>query len=127
MANLVRLAATAARLIEENGRSVTVVKHGAYSQDSEKPWRGQSTYPEAAVTGFAAFVPKTQLVGTFAMQEEGILRESEYALFAADSDEGYNLEGFDAIVDRDVTWRIMKTEVLAPGTKRVLYLFEVTR
>jgi hypothetical protein len=106
---------------------VTVVQYGANPQDQDKPWRGQSTYPVATVAGTAAFVPRTQLVGTFAEQKEGVLRESEYALFAADADDGYHLEEFDAIIDRDMTWRILKTEVISPAEKRVLYMFEVSR
>lgn len=127
MADFTKLAATAARLIEKNGRSVRVVRYGNNPQDQEKPWRGQKQYLEAEVTGIAAFVPKTQLIGTFATQEEGLLRESEYALFAAENDGGYHLEQFDALIDGDRVWRIVKTEVLAPAATRVIYMFEVKR
>lgn len=127
MADFAKLAATATRLIEKNGRSVRVVKYGNNPQDQDKPWRGQKTYLDAQVTGIAAFVPKTQLIGTFAGQEDGLLRETEYALFAAENDAGYHLEQFDAIVDGDRTWRITRTEILCPAATRVIYMFEVAR
>ena len=128
MADFDKLAATAQRLINANGRTVQIVKFGNTPQDSEQPWRGQkgTTYLQS-VTGKAAFVPKTQLVTTFAEVTDGVLLEGEYALFAADDDGGYALEDFDAIVDGGKEWSIGKTEIIAPADKRVLYMFEVKR
>lgn len=127
MADFVKLAATAKRLIDKSGRSVTLVKYGNAPQDSDQPWRGQKTYHEVEVTGKAVFVPKTQIITNFAEIVDGVQHEGEYALFAADDDGGYDLEGFDAIIDRGKAWRIGKTELIAPADKRVLYLFEVKR
>jgi hypothetical protein len=123
----IKLAATAKRLIDANGRDVTVVKFGSTPADSEKPWRGQKVPHETEVTGKAAFVPKTQIITTYAEIQEEVRREGEYALFAADDDGGYDLRSFDAIVDRGQQWRILKTEVIQPADTKILYLFEVSR
>ena len=127
MVDFDRLALTAQRLIAANGRSVTVIKYGNAPQDSEKPWRGQSEYPEAEVVGIAAFVPRTQMITTRATNEDGALRETEYALFAGEDDTDLDLETFHAIEDNGRIWRIVSTEVLVPASTRVLYMFEVKR
>lgn len=127
MANFTKLAATAKRLIDANGRDVSVIKYGNASQDSDKPWRGQSEYAEATVPGKAVFVPMSSLRSTTSENEEGVLREKEFALFAANNDGGHELETFNIIEDDGVVWKIVKTELLAPADTRLLYMFEVIR
>lgn len=127
MADFAKLALTAQRLIAANGRLVTLVKYGSDSQDQDKPWRGRSEYHEAEVIGYAAFVPGSLTRATVAENEDGVLREKDYALFAAEDDQGYELESFDAIEDDGVLWKIVSCELINPASKRVLYQFEVKR
>lgn len=127
MANFDKLALTAQRLIAANGRSVTIVKYGKASNDQDKAWRGQNEYHEAEVPGTAAFVPKTQLVTTSAENVDGVVRESEYALFAAEDDGGHDLRQFNVIEDGGEVWRIVHVELLQPADKKILYMFEVKR
>jgi hypothetical protein len=60
MADYVRLAATAKRLVESNGRPVSFVRLQDAPADPDKPWRGAAdprTPPAATVAGAAVAVP----------------------------------------------------------------------
>ena len=127
MADFDKLALTAQRLIAANGRQVTIIKYGNAPEDSDKPWRGRNEYREAEVVGYAAFVPRTPKLATVASNMDGVLREGDYALFAAEDDGGYELETFNAIEDDGVLWKIVSCELINPASKRVLYQFEVKR
>lgn len=122
MADCVALAAVAKRLIDANGRSVTLIKHGSNPQNTEQPWRGQADYPVAQVTGIAAFVPATQVDSKL-----GWKQGADYFLFPASDDGGHLLEFFDELVDGNVHWRIVHADVVGPGATRVLYMIEVAR
>jgi hypothetical protein len=122
VADFIKLALTAKRLIDANGRQVTLIKYGNAPQDQDKPWRGRSEYHEAEVVGYAAFVPSSSIKNA-----NSVKREVSFALFAADDDGGHELETFDAIDDDGIIWKIIRTELIAPASTRVLYKFEVTR
>lgn len=126
MADFSALAATAQRLIDANGREVSVVKRGSYAQDTDKPWRATDDYPETVVTGKAVFVSGSDL-GHNVRDAENVRRADKVALFAADNDGGNHLEEFHVIVDGDAEWKITNAEVLQPADTRLLYLFEVER
>jgi hypothetical protein len=51
VADFVALAAVAERLIEENGRSVTITKLAKSPLDSTQPWRGVSVLERGSITG----------------------------------------------------------------------------
>jgi hypothetical protein len=121
-----RMAAVAQRLIEANGRTVTIVKHGKNPQDTDQPWRGSSEYPVATVTGSAAFVAASDL-GHRVRDDQNVKRADKVALFAAVNDGGHALEEFDVIEDGESVWHIVGAQVLQPGSTRLLYLFEVQR
>jgi len=127
VADFDKLALTAQRLIEANGRAVTVIKFGTDSQDQDKPWRGQNEYREAEVPGAMAFIPKTQVLTTRAENVDGVVRETQYSLFAAENDGDHDLEHFNVIEDGDTLWRIVSVELISPADKRVMYIFEVKR
>lgn len=121
MANYTKLAATAKRLIDKNGRTVTLIQQGQDVTDSDKPWRPDPTYARAKVTGKAVF---TELEMA---NPEGIKRKVEGLLFAAADDGGHKLEDFDTVQDGAEVWRLLNGTVIAPGDIRVVYMFEVAR
>lgn len=127
MADFVALAALAKRLIDANGRTVTIVKNGTTPQDTEQPWRGLSDYQTASVTGIGAFVPSTQLKTWEVSTVDNTKRASNYVLFPASDDRGHLLEFFDELLDGDTRWKITSVEVLGPAGTRVLYMIKVSR
>ena len=54
-------------------------------------------------------------------------RLQEDNLIERHPDGGYTLENFDLLVDGSVNWKIVHTEVLSPGSTRLIYMFEVVR
>lgn len=126
MVDFVKLAATAKRLIDANGRTVTVRKQGSTPVDPAKPWRGQSTPEADSVTGKAVFVSPSDL-GYVVENQDNVKRADQVALFSANDDGGKALETFDTIVDGSVEWKILRTEVLKPADTRLIYQFEVSK
>ncbi len=122
MADFTEEAALAKELINENGRSVTLILAGDSPLETAKPHRGQSVPHRASVTGIAVFS-----VNSVFTERDGDRRGIQYALFAADDDQGYDLEVFNEMHDGDVEWRIMDVQVLDPGEPRILYEFRVER
>jgi hypothetical protein len=127
VADFEALAATAKRLVDANGRQVTLIKHGKNPQSGDQPWRGEATYPEAQVSGIAAFVTSTLLLTWKIRTESNVKSGASYALFPAVDDEGHQLEYFDELRDGSTVWRIASVEVLGPADTRLLYLIEVVR
>ena len=126
MVDYAKLSLTAERLVEANGRDVTVVKQGKTPIDASKPWRGQEAPPLISVTGKAVFVAPGDL-GKHYQNTDDTKRGEQVALFAAANDGGNDLSTFDKITDGSVDWHIMRTQLLQPASTRLLYMFEVNR
>lgn len=127
MPNWNAIAAAAKKLIDKNGRTVIVRKQGSNPQDSEKPWRSKTEYPESSVTGSGVFVPPGKGLGRSSSNEENIKRAEQSVYFAAADDTGLNLIDYDIIIDNDVEWKIVSAELLSPAGTRLLYQFGVAR
>jgi len=115
------MAAVALRLINANGRTITLVQQGNTPTDPAKPWRGEDTTVRASVTGKGVF---TKLD---VENPDNTKRGDQMLLFAASVDEGNRLEEFDQVVDGTQTWKIVSASVVGPADTRVLYKFEVKR
>lgn len=126
MVDYVSLAATAKRLIDANGRTVTLTKQGNTPATASKPWRGQSSPVVSTVSGKAVFVDPS-MMGTMFTNEDNVKRGEQIALFAASNDAGNDLHLFDTITDDAVVWKILTAKLLAPASTRILYVFEVAR
>lgn len=126
MPNFVKLAATAKRLIDGSGRTISVIREAAVVVDSSQPWRSDPTPVTTTVTGKAAFVSAGSGLGiTFIT--EAVRRGNQVCMFPADDDGGNDLTKFTKIADNLVEWQILKAEVLQPAETKLVYLFEVSR
>jgi hypothetical protein len=129
MVNYVRSAATAKRLIEENGRTVTLYRKVRTPLDSDKPWRGPDT---SAVTPNPNIVAQVKAV-IYPVREEdvddGLVRLGmETAMVAHDSlDPSQNLSDIDAIKDGSYTYKVVKAAVIGPGDTKIVYQFYLER
>lgn len=126
MVDFTKIAALAERLIEANGRSVTVTQQGSIPVDATEPWRGQNSAPQDTAVGEAVFVDSSNS-GYGMLNIDNVKRGNKICLFAANNATGKNLEDFDTITDGSSAWKIVRTEVLEPGATRILYMFEVSR
>lgn len=126
MVDFVKVAATAKRLVEANGRSVTLYKDSRTPADSAKPWRGpDDSSTEESDTVIAAFVPPrgTFLSGFFRDNDSNLVRDlNQIALVAASSASGKDLTKYDSLLDGDRTWKIRLVERLRPGGTDILWV-----
>jgi len=128
VANFTKLAATAKRLIDANGRTVTITKQGSVPANSNQPWRGQNSTIAGSVTGTAVFVStEPGSLGIQWLNPDNTKRGDQVAFFAANNDGGKELETYDTITDGDKVWKIVRAQLLAPADTRLIYIFEVAR
>lgn len=123
MVDYVSLASVAERLIEQNGRDVTLRKENRTPADSNAPWQGTS----GAVTDIGP------LKGVFVEYDnEGIdgdrVRRGDKRLFVAANDTSLQIvEGFDKVVDGTETWAIVAVRIVQPGDTLIIYDIQVRR
>lgn len=130
MADFTKLAATAKRLIEANGRSVTVRRLNRTPTDPAQPWRA-SEDPRAGATSVtvkACFVDPTSAsrLGFLVQDTELVSRLAQVALVAATSTAEV-LEGFDELTDGGQSYRIDGVDVLKPADVKMIYVLKLAR
>lgn len=119
--------ATATRLVDKKGRSVTVQKLNVSASDPSKPWQGQNTQTvDASEPARAVFVPPSGSgFGRDLISEDNIKRVEQVALIAQTPND---IQDYDAILDTDGSlWSVVFVQVLKPGDEIVLYAFGVKR
>lgn len=141
MVNYAKLAVTAEKLIEKNGRSVTLVKRSTVPETPSEPWKGpvDEVYTDgtpgalgdkAGVVVFAAFVDvssDSELAEFFTSLGGEVRRGTKAALVAGLSVTPEAIEEFDVVVDGDDVWNIESTDTLRPGTVVLLYALGLKR
>ena len=122
--NYTRLAATAERLIEENGRILSLIKGGEVVANPCKP------YGPDAVTGDLSY----DVIGVIVMFENEafdgtlIMRGDKRALVAHNSvveeatgTQSVVIEKFDRLLDGLEDWKIIDVTSWQPGDTRIFY------
>lgn len=130
MVNYVRLAAVAKRLIETNGRTVTLYRRSTTPADPTKPWRGADEDDTETLDVIGAFVGDTDTdLGQLLALAGGTLtgRSGKVLLVAADSAPAEDLESFNGVLDGDVSWAIQSIETLAPGPVILMHQLRLQR
>ena len=130
MADFVKLAATAKRLVEKNGREVQLVKRNRTSSDPAQPWRGNDgalsvAQGAASLTAIGCFVPASGSgLGRLVQDVTGRLVTAfeQVGLIASDSVADADLSGFDYVVDGAVQWKIEARGELRPANKSLLWV-----
>ena len=115
----------AERLIEANGRTLSLVRRDQGNPtDPAKPWRGstEANTITVVVKGVFTEFEKEDFDGTL------VRRGDKRVLIAAKSvtDEGgsaanLKIEDYDYILDGGVRWKIMKAELIEPGPLRIMF------
>lgn len=135
MVDYTALAATAKRLVEANGRSVTLLKENRVPDVAGEPWRGTSTAPVAGQGGdtqpaIVAFVPAGGSgLGRLATDSAGGLQVQldQVGLLAATTVPAIDVEKFDRVLDGTVPWKIVTREKLQPSDTAVLWVLGLKR
>jgi len=112
------LAATATRLIEKFGRSVTLTKKGSTSTTAGKPWQG-GTAVDSTSTSIKAVADQTASATLAdAFREDTRVKSSDTLIIidgAVEPEEG------DKLVDGTQTYEIVSTRSLKPGDTALAY------
>lgn len=136
MANFTKLAETAQRLVEENGRSVTLFRKSRTPANASEPWRGPDlTTPDpAAGIGpvLVCFVPASGGgFGKVLFDEDPTIRVKidQVGLLAANSIEeltppftAADVEQCDTLRDGAQVYKIKSVGHLKPATKSMLFV-----
>jgi hypothetical protein len=118
---------TAERLIEANGREVTLTKTDRTAVAPSTPWTGPDV-TNTTVTVLAAFF------GYEADQKDGsLIQLDDQRCFVADksvtdaSTAGLDLKDFDTLTDGTEVWRIHNVKEIKPSTTRIMYEMQLRK
>ncbi len=116
MVDYVKLAATAKRLIDANGRAISIVPRSL--ADPSKPWLG--TVDDTPVPAIGVFTEynRRDIDGT------KIQRSDQELSIAADG-LAVDIENVDAVLDGATTWQVVDTTVVKPGPIVLVYKLQV--
>jgi hypothetical protein len=126
----VELAALAKSLIDEAGRSITVIRFKQTANEPAKPWKGPgdpTAVPDASATVRAVFVGASggPSLGISAQHKDLLARCKEVCL--VDPLASFDLSTANVIVDGGVHSKIEFVDVLKPADTVVLYIIGVSR
>lgn len=119
MATYVKLRATAQRLIQKNGRTITYRQKGGTLVDVTKPWLG--TTGDTTLTPKAAFIDYEQSDVRGQLVQAG----DKQVLIAADDLPGITPGNQDSIEDGSIRWGIVSVNAIDPSDAPIVYEFHV--
>lgn len=129
MVDYTKLAATAKRLIEANGRTITLYRRDRTPANASEPWRGPSSTPAETIAVVGVVVPPRGTgLSSIIRDLEGSLVKAfdEVALIATDSvvaagSTAADVRGCDSVSDGSRAWKIEVVEELAPGGTSLIF------
>jgi hypothetical protein len=124
MADYVKFAETAKRLIEKNGRTLTLVKADRAPADAAKPWNGP------AEPGAPVRVDGKGVQWDYKLTEIGgdtVKQGDKRFLFATNSFQGHDLKTFNFVIDGTDEWSIANAEIVKPGDTEIIAILQVRK
>lgn len=107
-------------MIVSEGRICTLSKYGT-EKDEDKPWRGHETPdPETDQSSVSAVFIDYR---AREIDGENVRRGDKYAFVAGDSDAG----AYQLLIDGAMTWKIVESEKVEPGSEILLYKLHLRR
>lgn len=115
----------AERLIEANGRDLTLVRRDqANPVDPNEPWRGSTEAAEISfvVKGVFTEFEKEDFDGTLVRRgDKRVLIADQSVLDESGAASNLKIEDYDHILDNGVRWKILSVETIQPGPTRIFY------
>lgn len=130
MVDQVKLAATAKRLIAKDGRSISLIKKTTVDSNPAKPWEGKTGDDVPLVITAVSVPPNTvrqfgiTALGHGSEFEEMTRRSEKIYIIAPD---GNDLNQYESVDDRGVSYSILATQILEPGEIEMLAFIAVRR
>ncbi len=131
MVNYANFRNLAERLIEENGRTLTLIRMDQGNPtDPAKPWADSTEAAEERfdVTGVIIAFEKEAIDGeTVRLGDKQILIAAKSVEDDSGSATNIDIEDYDVVLDGTVRWTIVIAELIEPGPLRILYDIHVRR
>lgn len=115
MVNFTSLAATATRLITENGRDMVLVKSSRDPIDPDKPWRGNDVGGETEIPTIVAMTRWKQEEINGTTIKAGDKKGWVFPI------SGQEIETFNFVDDGAIRWGILAVKIIKPATIIVAY------
>jgi hypothetical protein len=127
------LAQTAKELVDEAGRSVTIIRFNQTPADSGKPWHGPTSprgTPDATATVIGCFVPLStgSSLGLDSLDIDLMKRTTEVCLVApGTTSPPFDLTTANEIVDGGINKKVSFVRRLKPADTTLLYFIGIER
>lgn len=127
--NYTRFRALAERLIEENGRTIQLVrKDQGNPVDSDKPWRESTGADDITFDVIGVFIDfeADDVDGTLVLRtDKRVLIADKSVTEEGGSAANLNIEDYNSIIDGGTRYAIVKPTVIEPGNQRIMYDLQV--
>lgn len=130
MINYTRMRATAVRLIEANGRTMTFTKLGSTPLNPAEPWREDSGVDDTDITVIVleSEFENEDIDGTLVRRGDKKMLVAASSIEAnAPSGADTDLEDYDELLDGGTPWKIERVLPTRPGEPRVMYEVQVRK
>ena len=125
----IEMAAVAQELIDDNGRTITVIRHCQMAQDITKPWKGNvtpRTTPDATDSVKGCFVPiGGSGLGKESIDEDALKRTGEVCMIGPGA--SFDLATADEIIDGSVYKKVTFVQTLKPADTVLMYYLGIER
>lgn len=131
MVNYANFRTLAERLIEKNGRDISLVRRDQGNPtDAAKPWRDSTEAATITVIAKGVIIEfETEDI------DNSLVRRGDKRVLLADKsviDEGGSatnliIEDYDHILDAGVRWKIIEANVIEPGDTRIMYDIQIRK
>ena len=129
MVDYARFRSLAERLIEENGRTLSLVRRDQGNPtDPAKPWRGstEAATITVAVLGVVIDFEKEDFDGSLVRRgDKRILISDQSVIDEGGGAANLQIEDYDHILDGTTRWKILDVNLIEPGDTRIMYDIQV--
>lgn len=129
MVNYASFRLLAERLIEENGRDLSLIRRDQGNPvDPAKPWRDSTEAAEITVVvkGVVIEFEKEDFDGSLVRRgDKRILIADKSVIDEGGSATNLKIEDYDHILDGTVRWKILDANVIEPGDTRIMFDLQV--
>lgn len=118
----------AERLIEENGRTISLVRRDQGNPaDPSKPWRGSTGADKITVVVKGVFIEfeKQDFDGTLVRRGDKRLLVAAKSVTDESNASNLKIEDYDEVLDAGVRWKIITAELIEPGDLRIMFDLQV--
>lgn len=131
MVDYVAFQLLAERLINENGRPLTLQREDQVNAaDPAEPWRAPAITEQVTLAVVGVFIEyeKEDFDGSLIRRgDKRVLVAAKDTEDVQTGNENIKVEDFDTLLDGTVVWKIITVETIEPGSLRIMYDIQVRK